>query len=74
MFSKGTANVTPADKKRLLPILRHIASKGPHFHTQCMNTEGVRKKYPDPKRRAAACAVLKDLWLGTTKWRGKDKD
>ncbi len=68
-FSKGTSNVSPADLAKLRPIIKHIAAKGPHFFRQCMNTEGVKKQYPDPKRRAAACAVLKDLHEGNTNWR-----
>lgn len=68
-FSRGTANVSPADVKHLTPIIKHIQKKGPHFHGQCMRMKGLKAKYPSKRHRAAICAVLKDLARGTTSWR-----
>jgi hypothetical protein len=67
-FSKGTANVTPADRHKLLPILRHYA-KDPHPFTSCVRDN--RKRFGP--RAEAICAVVKDLIVGNTRWRGKGK-
>jgi hypothetical protein len=34
-----------------------------------MRSKELTAKVPDPKRRAKICAVMKDMALGTTKWR-----
>jgi len=67
-FSKGTANVSPSDVKKLRPLLRHYA-KMKHPFTACVRDN--RKRF-GPKTEAY-CAVLKDLIVGNTKWRGKGK-
>lgn len=71
-FSRGTANVSPKDMEHLHPLIAHIAKKGAHFFTNCMNTKGIIAKFPSPERRRQTCAVLKDLHEGTTKWRNKN--
>lgn len=67
-ISKGTANVSPADKKKLRPLLRHYA-KMKHPFTACVRDN--RKRFGTHTEEY--CAVLKDLITGTTKWRGKGK-
>lgn len=67
-FSKGTANVTPADRHKLLPLLRYYAKK-PHPFTACVRDN--RKRFGP--RAEAICAVVKDLIVGNTHWRGKGK-
>lgn len=67
-FSKGTADITEADRKKLLPIMRHYA-KMPHPFTACVRDN--EKRFGE--RVNAICAVLKDLIVGNTKWRGKGK-
>ena len=62
-------DISPGDIAKLRPILKHIDKKGGGFHTACMRTKGVMAKFPDPKSRAAVCARLKDLEMGTTEWR-----
>ena len=67
-ISKGTANVTAADKKKLRPLMRHYA-KMKHPFTACVRDN--RKRFG--ARTEEYCAVLKDLIVGNTKWRGKGK-
>ncbi len=67
-ISKGTANVTAADKKKLRPLMRHYA-KMKHPFTACVRDN--RKRFG--AHTEEYCAVLKDLIVGNTKWRGKGK-
>ena len=67
-ISKGTANVTAADKKKLRPLMRHYA-KMKHPFTACVRDN--RKRFG--ARTEEYCAVLKDLIVGNTNWRGKGK-
>jgi len=67
-FSKGTANVSASDVKKLHPLLKHYA-KMRHPFTACVRDN--RKRF-GPKTEAY-CAVLKDLIVGSTNWRGKGK-
>jgi hypothetical protein len=67
-ISKGTANVSPSDKKKLRPLLRHYA-KMKHPFTACVRDN--RKRFG--AHTEEYCAVLKDLIVGNTKWRGKGK-
>lgn len=66
--SKGTANVSPADKKKLRPLMRHYA-KMKHPFAACVRDN--RKRFGTHTEEY--CAVLKDLIVGNTKWRGKGK-
>lgn len=56
----GTANVSPADRKRLKGIIDRLRTK-PHPFTQCMRD--LRKHHPEwsDDRRKRTCAVLKQL-------------
>lgn len=67
-FSRGTANVSPADMKKLKGLLSHYRKK-PHPFRSCVRDN--RKRFGP--RTEAMCAVLKDLIKGTTSWRGKGK-
>lgn len=67
-ISKGTANVSPADKKKLRPLMRHYA-KMKHPFAACVRDN--RKRFGTHTEEY--CAVLKDLIVGSTKWRGKGK-
>lgn len=67
-FSKGTANVSPADMKKLRPLLRHYAKKKRPF-TACVKDN--RKRFGPLTEKY--CAVIKDLIVGNTNWRGKGK-
>ncbi len=67
-FSKGTANVSANDVKKLHPLLKHYA-KMKHPFTACVRDN--RKRFGG--KTEAYCAVLKDLIVGNTKWRGKGK-
>lgn len=67
-MSKGTANVSSMDKKKLRPLLRHYA-KMKHPFTTCVRDN--RKRFG--AHTEEYCAVLKDLIVGNTKWRGKGK-
>jgi hypothetical protein len=63
-FSKGTANVSAADLKKLRPLIRFYAKK-PHPFRACVQDNTKRfgplvNKY---------CAIIKDLIEGNTKWR-----
>lgn len=66
-FSKpGAADVTPADKLKLVYLLKHYRSK-PHPFTACYRDQIKHGLSPD--HAARRCAVLKDVMMGTTKWR-----
>lgn len=67
-FSKGTANVSASDVKKLRPLLKHYA-KMKHPFTACVRDN--RKRFGT--KTEAYCAVLKDLIVGSTDWRGKGK-
>jgi hypothetical protein len=67
-FSKGTANVTSGDVKKLHPLLQHYG-KMPHPFTACVRDN--RKRFGT--KTEAYCAVLKDFIVGNTNWRGKGK-
>ncbi len=67
-FSKGTANVSPADMKKLAPLIRHYG-KMAHPFTACVKDN--RKRFGTATEKY--CAVLKDLIKGSTDWRGKEK-
>lgn len=67
-ISKGTANVSPSDKKKLKGLLRYYAKKK-HPFTACVRDN--RKRFG--VHTEEYCAVLKDLIVGNTKWRGKGK-
>lgn len=67
-ISKGTANVSPSDKKKLRGLLRYYAKKK-HPFTACVRDN--RKRFG--AHTEEYCAVLKDLIVGNTKWRGKGK-
>ena len=67
-ISKGTANVSERDKKKLRPLMRHYA-KMKHPFTACVRDN--RKRFG--AHTEEYCAVLKDLIVGNTKWRGKGK-
>lgn len=67
-FSKGTANVSPADLKKLRPLLRFYAKK-PHPFRACVKDNQKRFGPLTDKY----CAVLKDLIVGNTKWRNQNR-
>lgn len=67
-FSKGTANVSPADMKKLRPLLNKYR-KSPHPFRACVKDN--RKRFGPATEKF--CAVIKDLIEGTTHWRGKKK-
>src|SRR5262245_43485831 len=67
-FSKGTANVSPDDMKKLRGLLDHYRAQPKPF-TSCVRDNrkrfgGLTEKY---------CAVLKDLIEGNTHWRNQKK-
>jgi len=68
-FSKGTANVSPNDMRRLKGLLKHYAKKK-HPFTSCVRDNTKRF---GPERAKKVCAVLKDLIRGTTKWRSTER-
>jgi hypothetical protein len=61
--SKST--VTPGDRKKLDPLIKHYLSK-PHPFTACVR-DNTKRFGPEGAKRV--CARLKDIGLGTTKWR-----
>lgn len=67
-FSKGTANVSPEDMKKLRPILNKYR-KSAHPFTECVRDN--RKRFGPATEKF--CAVIKDLIEGTTHWRNKKK-
>lgn len=67
-ISKGTANVSAADKKKLRGLMRYYAKKK-HPFAACVRDN--RKRFGSHTEEY--CAVLKDLIVGNTKWRGKGK-
>jgi len=64
--SPGTANVSPADRAKLAPLLKHYRAQ-PKPWTACYADQ--LKHGLSPSHAAARCAVIKDLALGTTSWR-----
>lgn len=60
----GWKNASPADRRRLNGILRHYRGK-PHPFRACVKDN--RKRFGPGTERV--CATVKDLALGTTKWR-----
>lgn len=63
-------DVTPRARAKLKGILDHYRKKA-HPFTACVSDQvknGLTKDHAERR-----CAVIKDLALGTTKWRGKDK-
>lgn len=71
-FSKpGTANVSPADLKKLEPLLKHYRA-GPHPFTACFRDQVKHGLSPDHAKRR--CAVIVDLIHGgDTHWRNGGK-
>lgn len=69
-ISKGTANVSASDLKKLSPLMRFYG-KNPHPFTACVNDNTKRWGLDLAKKR---CAVLKDLIRGTTKWRNQEEE
>lgn len=67
-FSKGTANVSPADMKKLRPLLSYYRKKA-HPFTACVRDN--RKRFGPLTEKY--CAVLKDLIEGNTHWRNQKK-
>ena len=67
-FSKGTANVSAADMKKLRPLVAHYRKKKHPFRA-CVRDN--RKRFGPLTEKY--CAIIKDLIHGSTKWRGKDK-
>jgi phage I-like protein len=65
-FSKGTADVSPADLKKLRPLVRFYAKKAKPF-TACVNDN--RKRFGPLTNKY--CAIIKDLIVGNTKWRNQ---
>jgi uncharacterized protein YbjQ (UPF0145 family) len=69
-ISKGTANVSAADLKKLAPLMKHYG-KMAHPFTVCVRDNTKRWGPELAKKR---CAVLKDLIRGTTKWRNREEE
>lgn len=67
-FSRGTANVSHHDVQKLKGLLKYYAKK-PHPFAACVRDN--RKRFGSQTEKY--CAVLKDLIVGNTKWRGKGK-
>jgi hypothetical protein len=65
-ISRGTANVSASDMKKLAPLLKHYRGKAHPFST-CVRDN--RKRFGPLTEKY--CAVLKDLIEGDTNWRGK---
>lgn len=65
-FSKGTANVSPADMKKLHGLLEHYR-KQKHPFTACVRDN--RKRFGPLTEKY--CAVIKDLIVGNTHWRNQ---
>jgi hypothetical protein len=63
-FSKGTADVSPRDIKKLRPLLNYYSKKA-HPFTACVRDN--RKRFGPLTEKY--CAVVKDLIEGNTKWR-----
>ncbi len=58
----------PGKVGNLAPILAW-ARKQKHPFTACMNSKELTARVPDPERRKKICARMKDMALGTEKWR-----
>jgi hypothetical protein len=70
-FTKpGTANVSASDRDKLKYLIAHYM-KQPHPFRACYKDQ--IKHGLSPRHAAARCAVLKDLGMGTTKWRNKGR-
>lgn len=69
-FSKGTANVSGRDMKKLKGLLAHYAKKA-HPFTACVRDQ--KKHGLSDEHAKKRCAVLKDLIKGTTKWRSTER-
>lgn len=67
-FSKGTANVSPHDMKKLAPLIKHYG-KMAHPFRACVRDN--RKRFGPLTEKY--CAVLKDLIKGTTSWRSTER-
>jgi hypothetical protein len=68
-FSKpGTADVSPSDRKKLAPLIRHYMGKARPF-TACVRDQIKHGLSRDHANRR--CAVIKDIGHGGTGWRGK---
>jgi hypothetical protein len=65
-FSKGTADVSPSDLKKLRPLVKFYAKKAKPF-TACVNDN--RKRFGPLTEKY--CAIIKDLIVGNTKWRNQ---
>lgn len=67
-FTKpGTANVSPSDRAKLAPLLKHYA-KQPKPFTACYRDQIKHGVAPEHAKRR--CAVIKDLIHGgDTSWR-----
>jgi hypothetical protein len=63
VFSAKT--VTPSERKKLAPLLKYYA-KFKHPFTKCVR-DNTKRWGPDLAKKR--CAVIKDLIMGTTKWR-----
>ena len=64
-ISKGAANVSAADRKKLEPLIRHYNAQPEGFFTACVKDN--RKRFGPLAEKY--CAVLKDVARGTTSWR-----
>lgn len=64
MNTKGTANVSPEDRKKLAGIIEHYR-KQPHPFRACVKDN--RKRFGPGAE--AICATIKDLIEGNTWWR-----
>ncbi len=69
--SPGAGDVTPDERKKIAPLIRHYLSK-PHPFTACVRDQRKHGLSEDHANRR--CAVLIDIAKGTTMWRGKGKD
>lgn len=67
-FSKGTANVSQRDLKKLRPLIKFYAKK-PHPFRACVSDN--RKRFGSLTEKY--CAIIKDLIVGNTKWRNQGK-
>lgn len=65
-FSKGTADVSAADLKKLRPLIKFYAKK-PHPFRACVKDN--RKRFGPLTEKY--CAIIKDLIEGNTKWRNQ---
>ncbi len=66
---KNYQMVTPAERKRLAPLVAHYR-KSPHPFAACVRDNSKRFGPEGAKR---VCAVVKDLIEGNTHWREGNK-